>query len=122
MNKRNGALDIDSKPPATTVFEWPKAIDWEPKTIDFNPDEQTLLIVVQGVSTPRPADIDACLAGACPKPAPSTLPRMTSSTYFGLRLIDSRAPLIAKPPNWVAEKFEIFPKKEPIAVLLAATM
>ena len=48
------------KPPPTTVLEWPKAIDWAPKTRDFNPDEHTLLVVVHGVSTPTPPKIDAC--------------------------------------------------------------
>jgi len=78
--------------------------------------------VVHGVSTPRPALIEACLAGAWPTPAERTLPKITSSTYFGLRLIDSRAPLMANPPSWGPVKFEIFPKNEPIGVLLAATM
>jgi hypothetical protein len=45
--------------------------------MDFNPEEQTLLRVVHGVSTPRPAESEACLAGAWPRPAPKTLPRMT---------------------------------------------
>lgn len=106
----------------TTVLLCPKAIDWEPKTILFKPEEQTLFKVVQGVSTPRPALIEACLAGAWPKPAEITFPKITSSTYFGLRLIDSRAPLMANPPSWGAVKFEIFPKNEPMAVLFAATM
>lgn len=97
-------------------------MDWEPKTSDFKPDEQTLLMVVQGVSTPTPPWIEACLAGACPKPAAKTFPKMTSSTSFGLRLIDYMAPFTANPPNWVAEKLESFPKNEPIAVLLAATI
>ena len=34
------------------------------KTIDFSPDEQTLFKVVHGVSTPRPPESEACLAGA----------------------------------------------------------
>ncbi len=77
LNNRNGAFDIDSNPPVTTVLVWPKAIDWEPKTKLFNPDEHTLFIVVHGVSTPRPPKIEACRAGACPTPADRTLPRMT---------------------------------------------
>lgn len=36
--------------------------------------------------------------------------------------MDSKAPLTANPPNWVPEKFDIFPKNEPMAVLFAATM
>jgi hypothetical protein len=90
---------MHSKPPPTTVLEWPKAIDCAPKTRDFNPDEQTLLFVVQGVSILTPPKIEACQAGACPRPAARKLPKMTSSTSIGCRLIDSRASLIAKPPN-----------------------
>lgn len=60
----NGALDIDSKPPVTTVSACPSAIDCDPKTIDFNPDEHTLLTVVQGTVTGIPPLIEACLAGA----------------------------------------------------------
>lgn len=42
---------------------------------------------------------EACLAGACPIPDDKTFPRITSSTYLGLKLIDSNAPLIATPPS-----------------------
>lgn len=77
---------------------------------------------MHGVLTPMPPEIEACLAGAWPKPAPNTLPKITSSTYVGFKFIDERAPFIAKPPNWVAVKLDSFPKNEPIAVLLAATI
>lgn len=77
LNKRYGAFDIHSKPPATTVLECPKAIDWAPNTRLLIPDEQTLFIVVHGVYTPIPPKIEACLAGAWPKPAANTLPRIT---------------------------------------------
>jgi len=66
--------------------------------------------------------MEACLAGACPSPAPRTLPRMTSSTSLGLKLIESMAPLMAKPPNSGAVNEERRPLNAPIAVLLAATM
>lgn len=36
--------------------------------------------------------------------------------------MDSNAPLTAKPPSLIAESGESFPKKEPIGVLLAATI
>lgn len=117
-----GAFDIDSKPPVTTVFECPRAIDCAPKTIDFKPEEHTLLIVVQGTFTPIPPFNEACLAGAWPTPAERTFPKMTSSIYCGLSLIESRAPLIANPPSSGAEKLESLPENVPIGVLLAATM
>lgn len=94
-----GALDIDSKPPAIAAFVFPNAIDWEANTIDFNPDEHTLLIVVQGTYVPTPPFKEACLAGAWPIPADKTLPKMTSSIYLGFSFIESSAPLIAIPPS-----------------------
>lgn len=72
-----GAFVIDSNPPATTASECPRAIDCAPNTIDFNPDEHTLLIVVHGTVTGIPDFRDACLAGAWPTPADSTFPKMT---------------------------------------------
>lgn len=39
---------------------------WLPKTILFNPEEQTLLIVVHGLSIGTPPKRAACLAGFCP--------------------------------------------------------
>lgn len=101
---------------------WPRAIDWAPNTIDFKPEEQTLLIVVQGTSTPSPPLSEACLAGAWPIPADNTLPKITSSTYLGFNLMESRAPLIAIPPSSEAYKWESLLIKAPMGVLLAATM
>lgn len=72
-----GELDMDSKPPVTTTSEWPSAIDCAPNTIDFMPDEQTLLIVVQGTLISIPPFRDACLAGAWPTPAERTFPKIT---------------------------------------------
>lgn len=92
-------MDIDSKPPATTTSACPKAIDCEPNTIDFIPEEQTLLMVVQGTLISIPPFSEACRAGAWPTPAESTLPNITSLTSFGLSLIESKAPLIAIPPS-----------------------
>ena len=53
-----------SKPPTTTTSCCFKAIDCDPYTIDFSPEEQTLFIVVQVVEGFRPDLIAACLAGA----------------------------------------------------------
>ena len=58
-----------SIPPATTTLFSPTAIDCAAIEILFIPDEQTLLIVVQGTFFGTPAKIAACLAGACPTPA-----------------------------------------------------
>lgn len=117
-----GAFDIDSNPPVTTVLAWPRAIDWAPNTMDLRPEEQTLLMVVQGTLVPIPPFNEACRAGAWPTPADSTLPKMTSSTYLGLSWIESRAPLMANPPSSGAWKLESFPLIDPMGVLLAATI
>jgi hypothetical protein len=120
--RMKGARDIDSNPPASTRSDWSKAMDWAPKQTDFRPEEQTLLMVVQGTSIPTPPLTDAWRAGAWPTPALRTLPRMTSSISLGLRLMDSSAPLMANSPSSEAWKEESRPLKLPIGVLLAATM
>lgn len=68
---------MDSKPPVITAWLCPSAIDCDPNTMDFKPEEQTLLMVVQGTLTPMLPLSEACLAGAWPWPADSTLPRIT---------------------------------------------
>jgi hypothetical protein len=80
------------------------------------------LIVVQGTFDPIPPRIDACLAGACPIPDPMTFPSMTSSTNFGYKLMEFKAPLIANPASSGAENCDKRLLNEPIGVLLAATM
>ena len=67
------------------VYPCHNVIDCEPYTTDLSPDEHTLLMVVQGILVLIPPLIDACLAGACPIPEESTLPRMTSLTSVGLK-------------------------------------
>lgn len=49
----------------------------------FIPDAQTLFTVVQTTELGIPAPNAACLAGACPKFALRTLPKMTSWTSEG---------------------------------------
>jgi len=48
----------------------------------FIPEAQTLFIEKQGVDKGRPAPNEAYLAGFCPRPAPITFPKITSSTKF----------------------------------------
>ena len=43
--------------------------------IDFIPEAQTLLMVVHGTDVGSPAPRTACLAGAWPAPACTTLPK-----------------------------------------------
>lgn len=81
-----------------------------------------MFIVVHGTSTPRPPFRDACLAGAWPIPAESTLPRITYYTYFGFSFIESKAPFMAMPPSYGACRWDSFPMNAPIGVLFAATI
>ena len=59
--------------------------------VDFIPEAQTLLIVVQGIVFGIPEKRTACLVGACPMPALTTLPRNTSLTPEELGSILARA-------------------------------
>ena len=97
-------------------------IDCAASMIDFIPEEHTLLIVVQGTSCGRPANIAACLAGACPKLACNTFPMYTSFTIFGSIPAFSIAPFIAAAPNFVADTDDKDPPKLPIGVRTADTI
>lgn len=74
-------------------------MDWDPYTIDFMPDEHTLLMVVQVVDGLSPPKMAACRAGACPTPADNTFPKMTSSTILGSADMDYNAALMQNPAN-----------------------
>lgn len=69
----------------------------------FSPEAHTLLIVVASTLVGKPANMAACLAGACPTPADSTLPMYTASMEEIGTFDFSRADLIAVAPSWVAE-------------------
>src|SRR5690606_14351901 len=82
----------------------------------------TLLMVVQPADTGSPAPSEACRAGAWPRPAGSTQPMMTSSTWSGARLACSSAPVLAAEPSVGDGTPGNCPRKEPRAVRLAPTM
>ena len=86
------------------------------------PEEHTLLIVVQMTDFYSPPRSAACRAGACPTPADSTFPIITSSTAFGSIDLDANAALMAIPPNSGAVSEESEPIYVPMGVLLAATI
>lgn len=90
--------------------------------MDFMPEEQTLLTVVQVVDVGNPPKMAACLAGACPTPAESTLPKIASSTFLLSNDIDCRADLMQCPPSCGPVMADNLPMYEPIGVLLAATI
>ena len=75
---------MDSMPPATTMELLPVCIACAASATDFNPEPQTLLIVMAPVAGESPPKIAACRAGFCPSPAETTLPMMHSSTCVGI--------------------------------------
>ncbi len=85
-------------------------------TIDFNPEAQTLLMVVQGTVLGIPANMAACRAGACPSLACKTFPIKTSSTKSGFKFIFSNAAFIATAPSLGALTLDNPPKKLPTGV------
>src|SRR5207342_700795 len=119
---RCGALVIDSMPPATITCAEPALIRSWPNITAFMPDPQTLLIVVQPADAGMPAASDACRAGAWPRPAGSTQPMITSSTWSAARPACASAPRIAVSPRAVVGTPVNWPRKEPMAVRLAPTM
>ena len=88
----------------------------------FMPDPHTLLIVEQGIETGIPARMEACLAGACPRPAANTQPIMTSSISLGAHVALSIADLMAIEPRSVARKLEKTPSRSPIGVRAEPTI
>ena len=113
---------IFSIPPATTISASPHIIACAPNITDFIPEAHTLFIVVQATSLDKPAKIAACLAGACPTPACTTLPIYTSFTKAGSRFILFNAPLMAIAPNCGAGTLDNAPIKLPIGVRTADTI
>src|SRR5690606_9945198 len=117
-----GALLIDSMPPAPTIEAEPALIRSWPSMIAFMPEPQTLLMVVQPAEVGRPAASAAWRAGAWPRLAGSTQPMITSDTSAaGTPDCSSAAPMAAAPRVGVGTPLN-WPRKEPMAVRLAATM
>ena len=75
----------------------------------FNPEPHILLMVRHSTESGRPAPNAACLAGAWPCPAESTLPIITSSMEFKSTLVSSKTALIAVDPNLDADTEDRFP-------------
>src|SRR4029079_2759382 len=92
-----------SIPPATTILASPSATACEAMMTVWILDPQTLLTVTAPTDCGMPAPIDACLAGAWPRPALSTQPIYTTSTDAGDKLIRCNAAAIDRLPSWVAD-------------------
>src|SRR5688572_19251226 len=122
LGSRWGALVIDSMPPATTTVELPAVSESKAIIAAFMPEPHILLIVVAGVDLSSPAPRAAWRAGAWPWPAPSTLPKMRSSTSEGFTPACSTAALIATAPSCEALIELNLPCMDPMGVRLAPTM
>ena len=73
-----------SWPPAMTISASPALIAWAARCVALRPEPQTLLIVMAGHMSGRPALMSAWRAGFCPAPPVSTCPSNTSDTCSGL--------------------------------------
>ncbi len=119
---RYGQLDIDSMPPATTTSESPAAIPWAASITAFSPEPQTLLIVRAATEGGRPARIAAWRAGAWPRPAETTFPRMTSSTCSGASPARATASRTTRAPRAGAAKPFRDPRNFPVGRRTAERM
>src|SRR5690606_40761107 len=88
----------------------------------FMPEPHTLLMVVAPAASGMPAAREAWRAGAWPRPAGSTQPMMTSSTWWAAMPAWSRAPPMAAAPRVGVGTPVNCPSMEPMAVRLAPTM
>ena len=79
-----GARDIDSTPPATTMSAAPALTMWLAMVMALIPDAHSRLTVMPGTVSGKPASSQAIRATLrFSSPAPLALPRMTSSTSAG---------------------------------------
>src|SRR5690606_32232952 len=119
---RCGALVIDSMPPATTTPADPALMMSWASMMAFMPEPHTLLMVVAPASSWMPAAREAWRAGAWPRPAGSTQPMITSSTWPPSTPAWASAPWIAAAPRVGVGTPVNWPSMEPMAVRLAPTM
>ncbi len=107
---------MDSMPPATiTSLLLAISRSW-PSMAAFMPEPHTLLTVVQPTDRGNPAVIAAWRAGAWPRPAGSTQPRMSSCTVSALMPARWIAAFTATAPSCGAVQLESSPWKLPIGV------
>src|SRR5712692_8711850 len=97
---------MDSIPPATTISDSPVCTACAASATAFNPEPQTLLMVIAATCGCKPPRSAACRAGFCPSPAQTTLPMMTSSTCPGSMPARRTLSATTFAPNSLAEKEE----------------
>ena len=111
-----------SIPPATIISASPKRILCAACAMAFIPLAHTLFTVVAITLSGKPANLDACRAGAWPVLACITQPIKTSCTSSGLMPAFSTAAFIATAPSCGAVKSFKLPPKLPMAVRTAETI
>ena len=109
-------------PPATTIRASPNPIAWLAMIMVMMLDPHTLLTVVAPTEWGMPAPMEACRAGAWPRPADRTQPMYTSSTRLPGNPIRFNASAMAMLPSFVAGTPLKMPLKLPIGVRAALTM
>src|SRR5579871_1887018 len=113
---------MDSIPPATTIELFPVCTACAARATAFNPEPQTLLIVMAPVAGDNPPKIAACRAGFWPSPAETTLPMMHSSTMAGAMPARRTASRTTIAPSCGAANVFSAPRNLPVGVRTAATM
>jgi hypothetical protein len=113
---------MDSIPPATITRASPARIAWAASITALRPEPHTLLMVSAGTVSGTPPSTAAWRAGACPTPACTTFPMITSSMSSGPTPERSTAVRTEMAPSSVAERGESPPRKRPIGVRTALTM
>src|SRR5438876_2963920 len=109
-------------PPATMISLVPESSRSCANIAASIPEPPILFTVVQPAASGRPAPSEAWRAGACPCPAGSTQPMITSCTSSGLIVARSTAARIAAAPSSGAAKLLSSPWKPPIGVRAAEMM
>ncbi len=74
LGSANGQLLMLSCPPAMMISARPSWIIWVARSTGLIPEEQTLLIVMEGTDSGTPARIVAWRLGTWPAPAGTTWP------------------------------------------------
>ena len=105
-----------SVPPATTTEASPHWMAWAASITALRPEPQTLLTVVAPIEGLRPAPMAAWRATFWPRPAPITLPKMTSSTASAGIPLRASAALTTALPRAGAGVDSKAPQKPPMAV------
>src|SRR5690554_4746926 len=109
-------------PPATMTCASPARIAWAASMTACRPEPHTRLTAIAPTVSGTPPLSAACRAGAWPRPAETTLPRITSSMSEASMRLRSSAARIAIAPSSGALRPESPPRKRPIGVRAAPTI